>query len=105
MRHLCFKLDALFRFTSKKEGPNKGRQFLSCSRPKGKGCNFFEWADEVKAKKGNLECETVFLFHRLLTFEISIFFMTVCFILFLKSLNCFTVAYILSGFKIPKVFY
>lgn len=40
------------RFTSKKEGPNKGRKFFGCSRPKGKGCNFFEWADDVNKDKG-----------------------------------------------------
>lgn len=42
-------------FTSKKEGPNQGRQFYSCSRPKGKGCNFFEWADDVNGKDGATE--------------------------------------------------
>jgi hypothetical protein len=27
-----------------KEGPNKGRMFFSCSKPKNKGCGFFSWA-------------------------------------------------------------
>ncbi|XP_060067173.1 DNA topoisomerase 3-alpha-like [Ylistrum balloti] len=29
-----------------KEGPNKGRQFLACNKPRGEGCNFFQWVDE-----------------------------------------------------------
>lgn len=36
--------------TVSKDGPNKGRQFYSCSKPMGQGCNFFKWADEVKQK-------------------------------------------------------
>ncbi|XP_067243974.1 endonuclease 8-like 3 isoform X1 [Chanodichthys erythropterus] len=28
-----------------KEGENKGRQFYTCSLPRGTQCNFFEWAD------------------------------------------------------------
>lgn len=32
--------------TVQKEGPNKGRQFYGCSKPRGEGCNFFQWADE-----------------------------------------------------------
>lgn len=34
--------------TVSKEGPNKGRQFYSCAKPMGQGCNFFKWADEVR---------------------------------------------------------
>ncbi|XP_033734544.1 DNA topoisomerase 3-alpha-like isoform X2 [Pecten maximus] len=30
-----------------KDGPNKGRQFLACSKPRGEGCNFFQWVDEM----------------------------------------------------------
>lgn len=33
--------------TVSKDGPNKGRQFYSCSKPVGQGCNFFKWADQV----------------------------------------------------------
>lgn len=33
--------------TVQKDGPNKGRQFYSCSKPIGEGCNFFKWADDV----------------------------------------------------------
>lgn len=29
----------------KKSGPNKGRPFFSCSKPREQGCGFFEWAD------------------------------------------------------------
>jgi DNA topoisomerase-3 len=28
-----------------KEGPNTGRKFWSCSKPRDEGCGFFEWAD------------------------------------------------------------
>ncbi len=30
-----------------KEGPNKGRPFYTCSKPRGEGCNFFQWGDEA----------------------------------------------------------
>lgn len=33
------------RFTVRKDGPNKGREFYKC--PKQPPCNFFEWADGV----------------------------------------------------------
>ena len=32
--------------TVQKDGPNKGRQFYGCPKPRGEGCNFFQWADE-----------------------------------------------------------
>ncbi|KAK3091602.1 hypothetical protein FSP39_021083 [Pinctada imbricata] len=32
--------------TVQKEGPNKGRPFYACNKPRGEGCNFFQWADE-----------------------------------------------------------
>lgn len=28
-----------------KDGPNKGRKFFACPRPRGEQCNFFAWAD------------------------------------------------------------
>ncbi|XP_068762622.1 DNA topoisomerase 3-alpha-like isoform X2 [Montipora capricornis] len=31
--------------TVSKEGPNKGRPFYCCSKPRGQGCDFFEWGD------------------------------------------------------------
>ena len=30
-----------------KDGPNKGRQFFTCSKPRDDQCGFFEWADDV----------------------------------------------------------
>lgn len=36
----------LFRLTVQKEGPNKGRQFYGCSKPRDSQCGFFQWADE-----------------------------------------------------------
>lgn len=45
--------------TVSKEGPNKGRQFYSCSKPMGQNCNFFKWADEVS---GNLNlCKNIYV--------------------------------------------
>ncbi|KAJ8319013.1 hypothetical protein KUTeg_004104 [Tegillarca granosa] len=38
--------------TVQKEGPNKGRQFHTCSKPRGEGCNFFQWADENDSSGG-----------------------------------------------------
>ena len=35
------------RRTVQKEGPNKGRQFCTCSKPREDQCGFFEWADDV----------------------------------------------------------
>lgn len=32
--------------TVSKEGPNKGRKFHSCSKPRDSGCGFFQWADQ-----------------------------------------------------------
>ncbi|XP_036596629.1 DNA topoisomerase 3-alpha [Trichosurus vulpecula] len=35
--------------TVQKEGPNKGRQFHTCSKPREQQCGFFQWADENMA--------------------------------------------------------
>ncbi|XP_044517721.1 DNA topoisomerase 3-alpha isoform X2 [Gracilinanus agilis] len=35
--------------TVQKEGPNKGRQFHTCSKPREHQCGFFQWADENMA--------------------------------------------------------
>lgn len=32
--------------TVNKEGPNKGRPFYVCPKPKGQGCDYFSWAGE-----------------------------------------------------------
>ncbi|XP_074027448.1 topoisomerase 3-alpha isoform X2 [Leptinotarsa decemlineata] len=32
--------------TVSKAGPNTGRKFYVCSKPRGQGCTFFKWADE-----------------------------------------------------------
>lgn len=31
--------------TVSEEGPNKGRPFYCCAKPRGQGCDFFEWGD------------------------------------------------------------
>ncbi|XP_062474972.1 DNA topoisomerase 3-alpha [Pezoporus occidentalis] len=35
--------------TVQKDGPNKGRQFHTCSKPREQQCGFFQWADENTA--------------------------------------------------------
>lgn len=42
-------LDATER-TVKKQGPNNGRKFFTCSKPWDERCRFFEWADEPSSK-------------------------------------------------------
>jgi hypothetical protein len=38
-----------FRRAVTKDGPNKGRQFHCCSKPREDQCGFFEWVDENTA--------------------------------------------------------
>ncbi|XP_054850854.1 DNA topoisomerase 3-alpha isoform X2 [Eublepharis macularius] len=38
--------------TVQKEGPNKGRQFHTCSKPREQQCGFFQWTDENVAPAG-----------------------------------------------------
>ncbi|ELT93762.1 hypothetical protein CAPTEDRAFT_193082 [Capitella teleta] len=35
--------------TVQKVGPNQGRQFYACPKPRGQGCNFFQWGDDAAA--------------------------------------------------------
>ncbi|KAF0306313.1 DNA topoisomerase 3-alpha [Amphibalanus amphitrite] len=42
------------RCTVQKEGPNQGREFLGCSKPRDQGCRFFQWCDEPPRPPG--EC-------------------------------------------------
>ena len=35
--------------TVQKDGPNKGRHFFTCFKPRDDQCGFFEWADDVPA--------------------------------------------------------
>ncbi|KAM7428568.1 hypothetical protein ABFA07_020472 [Porites harrisoni] len=39
--------------TVSKEGPNKGRPFYCCSKPRGQGCDFFEWGDTTGPSTAN----------------------------------------------------
>ena len=32
--------------TVQKDGPNKGRQFHTCAKPREQQCGFFQWVDE-----------------------------------------------------------
>jgi DNA topoisomerase-3 len=38
-------------FTVAKEGPNKGRPFYGCSKPRGESCKFFQWGDQPPSFK------------------------------------------------------
>ena len=37
------------RRTVQKDGPNKGRDFYTCAKPRDDQCGFFEWADDLPA--------------------------------------------------------
>ena len=37
------------RRTVQKDGPNKGRDFYTCPKPRDDQCGFFEWADDLPA--------------------------------------------------------
>ena len=39
--------------TVQKAGSNHGREFYGCAKPKGQGCNFFQWGDEDQMKTNN----------------------------------------------------
>ena len=41
------------RRTAMKDGPNKGRDFYCCSKPRDEQCRFFSWADEDQASTSN----------------------------------------------------
>ncbi|XP_013416438.1 DNA topoisomerase 3-alpha-like [Lingula anatina] len=43
----CNCHQAAKQLTVQKEGPNKGRQFYACPKPRGEGCAFFQWGDAV----------------------------------------------------------
>lgn len=39
--------------TVSKEGANKGRPFYCCAKPRGQGCDFFEWGDTTGPSSAN----------------------------------------------------
>ena len=39
--------------TVSKEGANKGRPFYCCAKPRGQGCDFFEWGDTTEPSSAN----------------------------------------------------
>ncbi|XP_046401854.1 DNA topoisomerase 3-alpha isoform X2 [Ischnura elegans] len=41
------------RLTVFKEGPNKGRQFFGCPKPRDQQCGFFKWADENEGESSS----------------------------------------------------
>ena len=50
----CYHNEPCTNWTVKKEGPNKGKRFFSCSRKQDEErCNFFKWATEKEAEEGD----------------------------------------------------
>ena len=41
--------------TVQKEGPNQGRQFHACAKPRDSQCRFFQWTDEAGASGNNFQ--------------------------------------------------
>lgn len=52
----------------KKEGPNKGRKFYVCPKPREQQCTFFEWADD-ESDPVNSSTYYNYLFNHLLVFN------------------------------------
>ncbi|XP_017884787.1 DNA topoisomerase 3-alpha [Ceratina calcarata] len=50
---MCNCHEAANQFTVRKEGPNQGRRFYTCSKPRGTGCDFFLWADDSQNAQSN----------------------------------------------------
>ena len=48
----CTCGDPAVTMTVKKDGPNKGRLFWTCSKPFNQKCNLFEWADDSSGGNG-----------------------------------------------------
>lgn len=48
---LCQCRNAVVVRTVLKPGPNKDRQFYTCSKPPGQSCNFFEWVDGTNSQQ------------------------------------------------------
>lgn len=46
---MCNCEEEAVRRTVQKAGPNKGKEFYVCSKPREQQCQFFEWADDVPA--------------------------------------------------------
>lgn len=42
----CLCSQPAVKLTVQKDGPNKGRQFHTCSKPREQQCGFFQWVDE-----------------------------------------------------------
>ncbi|KAL8600868.1 hypothetical protein ACOMHN_045006 [Nucella lapillus] len=41
------------RMTVQKEGPNTGREFYGCPKPRTEGCGFFQWGDDIPGGGGS----------------------------------------------------
>ncbi|XP_076459295.1 DNA topoisomerase 3-alpha-like [Babylonia areolata] len=50
---MCNCANPARRLTVQKEGPNTGREFYGCPKPRGEGCGFFQWADDVPGEGGS----------------------------------------------------
>ncbi|KAL5473608.1 hypothetical protein EMCRGX_G028112 [Ephydatia muelleri] len=50
---VCTCGDQAVQRTVQKDGPNKGRTFYTCPKPRDDQCGFFEWADDLPAMGGD----------------------------------------------------
>lgn len=41
--------------TVRKDGPNQGRQFYGCAKPRNEGCGFFQWSDDSGGGGGGFD--------------------------------------------------
>lgn len=58
--------------TVQKDGPNKGRQFHTCAKPRDQQCGFFQWIDEnVAPGEAGKACSSCLGFHSGLHFRDS----------------------------------
>ncbi|XP_061740244.1 DNA topoisomerase 3-alpha [Nerophis ophidion] len=51
---MCNCNEAAVKRTVMKDGPNKGRTFHVCGKPREQQCNFFQWADENSPPQGGV---------------------------------------------------
>jgi len=55
---MCNCNEAAVTRTVQKDGPNKGRTFHTCGKPRDQQCGFFLWADENEPPPGKTHTHT-----------------------------------------------
>lgn len=56
---MCNCNEATVTLTVQKDGPNKGRTFHTCGKPRDQQCGFFLWADENEPPAGKAHSQTL----------------------------------------------